>query len=145
MKYSRVIKILNMLGSRYRCIPDRESVIEDIDKIRSVFDPSMIIEIEACSTMHGERREKYDTSIHTLSNTTITHYWLVDFNTELKQEVYLFQLAKTKTTQSILNSIYYLEIKKALKNRSRRLPQFCRGYYGENKLFKWFPRLGRLI
>lgn len=132
-----------MLASRYKCIQDRESVSEDIDKILGLFDPSLIIEIEACSTMHGERREKYDSSIHKLSNTTITHYWLVDFNTELKQEVYLFRLAKTKTTQSILNAIYYLEIRKALKNKSRRLPQSCRGYYGENKLFKCFPRLGR--
>lgn len=132
-----------MLASRYRCIQDRESVTEDIDRIRGLFDPSLIIEIEACSKMHGERREKYDTSIHKLSNTTITHYWLVDFNTELKQEVYLFRLAKTKTTQSILNAIYYLEIRKALKNKSKRLPQSCCGYYGENKLFKYFPRLGR--
>lgn len=137
-------QILNMLYSRYTRIEDRESVIEDIQKIRSLFNLELMIEIEGCTRMHGERAEKYQSKIHQLSNMTITHYWLVDFNTELKQEVYLFELAKTKTTQHILNAIYYIEIRRALKRGFKRLPTFCRAYYSENWMFKLFPRLGKI-
>lgn len=140
----RDVQILNMLYSRYTHLEDRESVIEDIQKIRRLFNLDLLVAIEGCTRMHGERAEKYQAKIHELSNKTITHYWLVDFNTELKQEVYLFELAKTKTTQNILNAIYYIEIRRALKKGAKRLPQFCRAYYSENWIFYYFPRLGML-